>query len=294
MSFTEATATAALAAACRAVGLDTADASLIRIGSNAVFRLRAPVIVRIARDSGAMGEARRQIAVARWLENLDYPATRALPIDQPLNIDGHAATFWESASEKVEYAPIGDVASLICRLHRLPAPTTFTLPTYQPFKSLNERLSALTAGDPEDTEFLRTHAARLRAEYDNLKFKLAAGPIHGDANVGNVILSREGRPVLIDLDSFAHGPREWDLVQTALFYERFGWHTEEEYRTFAEIYGFDIMQWPGYPVLAGYRELSMTLWLAGKAEQDVAAAAEVHKRVEAIRTNGDRRDWTPF
>jgi hypothetical protein len=112
--------------------------------------------------------------------------------------------------------------------------------------------------------------------------------------VGNVILDSTGSPVLIDLDSFSVGPREWDLVQTALFYERFGWHTDDEYRLFVETYGFDIMDWSGYSVLADYREVSMTLWLCGKAGSDDGAAAEVRKRVEAIRTCGTRRDWAPF
>jgi hypothetical protein len=84
--------------------------------------------------------------------------------------------------------------------------------------------------------------------------------------------------VLIDLDSFATGPREWDLVQTALFYERFSWHTAQEYRTFVDVYGFDIMTWPGYPTLADYRELSMTLWLAGKARESESVIQEIRKR----------------
>ncbi len=145
-----------------------------------------------------------------------------------------------------------------------------------------------------DKAFIADRLRELRQQYEGLTFALPAGVIHGDANVGNVILSRDGKPVLIDLDSFCVGPREWDLVQTALFYERFGWHTEDEYRTFVDVYGFDIMEWPGYPVLAEYREISMTLWLAGKAANDEKSAAEVRKRVEAIRTGGSRRDWAPF
>jgi len=61
------------------------------------------------------------------------------------------------------------------------------------------------------------------------------------------IFAADGDPVLIDPDSFAAGPREWDLVQTALFYDRFGWHNAKEYRTFVDVYGFDIMDWSGYP-----------------------------------------------
>lgn len=81
--------------------------------------------------------------------------------------------------------------------------------------------------------------------------------------MGNVVLDREGNLVLIDLDSFCAGPREWDLVQTAPFHERFGWRTDEEHREFVDAYGFDIMTWSGYPVFADHREIAMTLWLCG-------------------------------
>ncbi|KAA5836020.1 aminoglycoside phosphotransferase family protein [Saccharopolyspora hirsuta] len=293
MALTQETAQHALVAACEQVGLDPAGAELIRIGSNAVYRLKTPVIVRITRDGESIENARKQVAVARWLEAQDYPATRALNVDQPVEVDCHVATFWESVSEREEYSPIEGVAELIRRLHELPEPS-LDLPMKEPFSELDSRVLNLAEIDQGDAEFLRHRIADLRAQYETLEFPLRPGVIHGDANVGNVIVDREGRPVLIDLDSFCIGPREWDLVQTALFYERFGWHTEDEYRTFVKVYGFDVMEWPGYRVLADYREISMTLWLCGKAGEDARAAAEVRKRVEAIRTGGTRRDWAPF
>ena len=42
--------------------------------------------------------------------------------------------------------------------------------------------------------------------------------IHGDASIGNVLRDRQGNPVVIDLDGFAIGPREWDVVLTAIYY----------------------------------------------------------------------------
>lgn len=278
---------------CERVGLDSTGAKLVRLGSNAVYRLAEPVIVRISRDADTVENVTRQVLVARWLEQVDYPANRALDVDQPVDIDGNVATFWGSVSENEKYAPIRQVADLIRRLHDL-NPPSFTLPAAQPFVDLESRLSVLANLDVADAEFLRALVGELRSRYETLHFPLAPGVIHGDANVGNVILSRDGEPVLIDLDGFAVGPREWDLVQTALFYERFGWHTEDEYRTFVEVYGFDIMSWSGYRVLAAYREISMTLWLAGKAGADEEAAAEVRKRVESIRSGGSRREWAPF
>ena len=68
-----------------------------------------------------------------------------------------------------------------------------------------------------------------------LEFVLPAGPVHGDASIGNIIRRQaDGVAVLIDLDGFASGPREWDLVLTAMYFERFGWHTAQEYREFVD------------------------------------------------------------
>jgi aminoglycoside phosphotransferase (APT) family kinase protein len=97
-----------------------------------------------------------------------------------------------------------------------------------------------------------------------LTFGLPPGVVHGDASVGNVIRDRDGHPLLADLDGFAVGTREWDLVLTALYYENFGWHTAEEYRTFADTYGYDVMAWSGYPVLRDVREFLMVAWLSQK------------------------------
>ena len=135
---------------------------------------------------------------------------------------------------------------------------------------------------------------QLREPYSQMAFALPIGVIHGDANVGNVILDRDGRAILSDLDGVSIGPREWDLVQTALFYERLGWHTLEEYRGLVETYGFDIMSWSGYPVMRDLRELLMVAWLAEKAVSDTSLAAELAVRVRALQTGASRRDWRPL
>jgi aminoglycoside phosphotransferase (APT) family kinase protein len=146
----------------------------------------------------------------------------------------------------------------------------------------------------DDRLFLHARHARLADEYHRLSFPLPEGVIHGDANVGNLFRSRDGSAVLGDLEAFARGPREWDLVQTALFYDRFGWHTEAEYRAFVEAYGFDVMTWHGYEVLRDLRELMMTTWLAQNDGADTTTANELAKRLHALRSGASRRDWAPF
>ena len=79
--------------------------------------------------------------------------------------------------------------------------------------------------------------AQMQDAYAGLEFTLPPGVIHGDASIGNVLRDSHGHPVVIDLDGFATGPREWDLALTAIYYDSFGWHTREEYQDFVRVYG---------------------------------------------------------
>jgi aminoglycoside phosphotransferase (APT) family kinase protein len=291
----EADTRALLAEACGAVGLDPGGARLLRLGSNAVYRLAEWVIARIARPGTGTETARRTVEVARWLEAAGYPAVRALGVYQPVMVRDHAVTFWEAVSDDgSEYANIAQVAEVIGALHALIAPEALRLPELQPFANAGERIASSDWLDPDDRDFMASELARLQAGYARLEFTLPQGVIHGDASIGNVLRDPGGHPVVIDLDDFATGPREWDLIQTAIYYDRFGWHTREEYETFTRVYGWDIMQWPGYPMLADVREFIMVTWVIQKAGESEKVSAEARKRVDALRTGASRKDWQPF
>lgn len=291
----EARAQALLEQACHAAGLDVHDARLMRIGSNAVYHLTAPIVVRIPRHDADPDQAYRTVAVARWLEQVDYPAVRAIDIDQPIEIDGHAITFWKSVSEDGEqYATIREVAQVLAELHRLDAPADLYLPALEPFDSAYSRIAANNWLGADDRAYLTEQLTKLKSQYAGLDFVLPRGVIHGDANVGNVLHDRQGNPVVIDLDGFAIGPREWDLALTAVYYDSFGWHTREEYDTFVRVYGFDIMQWSGYPTMRAIREFLMVTWVIQGAAESQRVAAEASKRLAALRTGTSRKDWEPY
>lgn len=293
--FTAESARAVLLEACAEAGLNPVGAELLRLGSNAVYRLGADAIVRIARDPESLEEMERAVRVARWLESEDFPATRVLPdVQQPSMIGGRVVTYWQNVQDQVEYARLDELADLLKRLHWLEEPESLGLPYFDPFAKVWSSLSLLDGAATEDREFLEERAGKLNKEYDRLDFVLPFGLIHGDASIGNILRDRSGQAVLIDLDGFALAPREWDLVQTPLFYERFGWHTRAEYESFVYHYGFDLMNWPGYPVLADVRELMMTLWLGQQVATSGKSAEEFARRVHTIRTDGSRRDWQPF
>jgi aminoglycoside phosphotransferase (APT) family kinase protein len=294
-SLSEAKASAVLEKACAAAGLDAAGARLLRLGSNAVYRLAAPVVVRISRAGASLDQAQRSVAVARWLETVGFPAVRAVEVDQPVIVDQHVITFWEAVSDDGDqYATVREVAEILVKLHALEPPNSLHLPPLAPFENAEHRIEVNDWLTADDRAFLLEELAKLQEKYAELEFVLPPGMIHGDASIGNVLRDYHNNPVLIDLDGFAIGPREWDLVLTAMYYDSFGWHTRDEYETFARVYGYDIMTWPGYPVLREIREFLMVTWVIQKAGENETTAAEADKRIAALRTGASRKDWQPY
>ncbi|GAA1858223.1 aminoglycoside phosphotransferase family protein [Pseudonocardia ailaonensis] len=281
----------ALRSAAATAELRAEPATLVRYGSNAVFRLPDDVIARVSRPGASLSDARRQVDVARWLADMNLPAVEVVDIPQPVAAANRVVTFWRSASDDETYADIADVADLLRRLHQLQEPDRLELPVSQPFRS---KLPPLDGLAEPDKSFLRERYDWARESFSQLPYALPRGVIHGDANVGNVIIGRDGRPLLIDLDSVSVGPREWDLVQTALFADRLGWHTAEEYARFVDVYGYDLREWEGYEQLADMREIAMTAWLSTQAATSERSAREAAKRIAAIRTGACRRDWSPY
>lgn len=286
----------ALVEACTVSGVDPTGARLMRLGDHAVYRLASvPVVARIGRSSNHADQAARELAVSRWLNGAGVgvvrPATSAV---QPVIVDGRVVTFWEAAGDGDTYGTVEELAELLRGLHSAVPPAGLILPALLPFDRSRRRLLDAAALDERDREFLLDRVEELDEKYAALSFALPVGPVHGDANVGNVLRDDTGRAVLIDLDTFAVGPREWDLVLTAMYADSYGWHTAAEYAAFVEGYGFDVMAWEGYPVLRDIRETVMVGWMAQNIAEDDRTAAEFDKRMRALRTGASRLDWAPF
>jgi aminoglycoside phosphotransferase len=291
--FDESSARATLEVASRSVGLDARGARLIRLGENGVFRLRADdVVARVGRSAAKAPMAERQLAVARWLATNEIQAIRALDVVQPVIVRGRVVTFWESADDDVRYGTTRDLGLILRRLHRLPTPNDVELPKLTPFETARARIAVVPISDA-DRGYLVDRCDYLEAAFNRLIFTPGDVVLHGDANVGNLILDRRDHALLSDLDSFCIGPREWDLVLTAMFYRRFGWHTREEYDAFVTAYGEDILDWDGFDVLADVRELLMVAWLAQNA-RNPGVAEELARRLDTMRNGGSRQDWRPF
>jgi len=279
-----------LEAACAAAGLQADDAEPVRLGENAIFRLRGKIIARIARP-GQQAAARREVAVSCWLNASGVAAVAAVEhIEQPVEVAGRSVTFWEELPRH-QQGDLMQVARTLRRLHALPIPDDVPLGVLSPFVRLDERIKgALTIPD-DDRAWLRARLNELEQQWVVLAPGLSACVVHGDAWAGNVVTTDDGQVILLDLERCSVGPREWDLVSTAVKYVTYRRIDRGQYRQFSDAYGFDVTNWHGFALLRDIRELRMTCYAAQQAAAHERLKHEAQLRVDCLRGRRGARPW---
>jgi Ser/Thr protein kinase RdoA (MazF antagonist) len=279
--------------ACQQAGFPSSGAELLRLGENAIYGLAdVPVVVRIARSADRMGRVRKELCIARWLTAAEVPTVRVIEdIEQPLLVDGHPVSFWRAVTGGQPEPTHLDLARLLAAFHALPD-CPCELAGFDPLPTSLSRLAKTRGVDPEDRAFLDERCAYLGDQLRHLEFGLPVGPIHGDAHTRN-LLTDCGQVVLLDFEAAAFGPREWDLLPTAIAVDRYGL-AESWYQQFAATYGFDVRTWAGYPLLREVREMGMTTWIMQNIGESPAVAAEFALRVASLRERDFERAWNFF
>ncbi|GGT47485.1 phosphotransferase family protein [Nonomuraea spiralis] len=280
-----------LETASRRAGLDPSGAELMRLGENALFRLPGSIVARVSRP-GQLTAAKREVAVARWLEANHVPAVQTWPdIDQPIEVDGQAVTWWK---ELPPHRPgtAFTVATALCRLHDLPPPTDFDIGRLDPFVRLSERIDRASTLTEPDRIWMRTHLIELKARYEELPKGLPETVVHGDAWIGNVVTTDDGEAVLLDLERCSIGPPEWDLTSTAVKAFTLAGITADDYNTFVGMYKHDVTAWPGFETLRDIREFRMTCMAAQVAGENPHRRDEVLLRLACLRDEHGPRPWT--
>lgn len=263
------------------------------VADNAVFQIPSlRIVARVASSVGALRRVERELGVARWLAAQHFPAVRPVEaLRQPVVNQGRVVTFWEEI-EDPRQASTAEMGALLRRLHALPDPPAGLVEPVEPFVRQRSHISAATGIDAKDRDFLRGLLADLQATYAALEFSLPSVVIHGDPHRKNILVGSDGVPVLLDLERFSLGPREWDLTVPAV-YRRVGWYDDAEYAAFTDAYGFDVTGWEGFATLAAIRELRMTAWLAARTGREPRLIGEAQRRIASMRDSSAPRRWTP-
>ncbi len=266
---------------------------LLRFGNNAVFRIGETHVVRVMRPATSEADVQREIELVQEFTRLDVPAIRLaeLAAQQPLKANGCLGTVWERLDEPDHdslYQPFGQ---LLGTFHERTVTLQLSLEPWQPLASSDRRLAALHGHYPsDDIAMLSQWSRRIAVELSQVEPALSGGVIHGQAEIGNVLL-RAGRPVLTDFERVAIGPREWDLIDTAVTVTRFGL-PERRYRDFADAYGFDVRAWEGYDTYRRLWELRATTWLMQNGHHSRKIDREIEVRLQTWRDDDSHSRWS--
>lgn len=278
---------------CDLVGLDTTGAKLLRLRSNAVFKLRAPIIVRIATAPTAAERLPAVLTVTRWLADRGFPTVQ--PADeiagQPVSIDGVTATFWRYVPTTGPSCSTADLGLLLRDLHNNPTPPFALRPLTDPLASIRSTVQhhpgVLT---PDDRSWLTTRIAQLTDAWNALPFTSPPALIHGDAWIDNLLRHRDGHVILGDWDSVSIGPREWDLIHSHHGERRFGL-SQADVDDFAASYGHDLREWDGYETLMQIRDLYAIGIHIRNAPGDPFSRQELDHRLTSLKTNATTTRW---
>jgi hypothetical protein len=283
---------AVLARVQATTGIDVSDAQLIKFTNNAVFRLPAAgVVARIAASTTMADRVDKVIHVARWLQNGGVPAVKLLSGNQPLIIDNLKVTLWHEVPISDSQLTGADLGAILQQWHAL-APPQASLPPWKPVDEIRSRLDEPDGVDVHDLAYMRTECDRLEEALAGLAWELPPGPIHGDAFMGNLIAGVEG-PAICDFDSSCDGPREWDLVPVAVGKLRFD-YPGDDYGTLIGQYGFDVIAWPGFPVLRRLRELKLVTSLVPVLASRPVLQPEWRRRLESYRNKDEEARWSTY
>ncbi|MCK9247491.1 MAG: aminoglycoside phosphotransferase family protein [Solirubrobacteraceae bacterium] len=291
-------ATALAETARRAVDLGSAPARLLRLGTNASFRI-GDVVVRIAPQGRPVDAAAREIETARMLEEHGVRAVRPAA-DVPFVVGRaaagsggarHVVTLWRWVDHDPRAIVDGfGFGALLRAFHRATDADDRPLPPWPQWDLIGGRIAGLRT----NPAFRPGEVDLLDRALDDLRRRLADDPaphrpIHGDAHPGNVIVGPDG-PVLLDFDLVGRGPRPWDLAPAALHVRRYG-GDPAWFAAARAGYGE-----PALPHEADYvdlRELASAVWrLAAEGAPDpTTRAPEVDARLAALAGERDPPTW---
>jgi hypothetical protein len=276
--------------ACARTGLRASDAAPLHQHAATLYLFEADrVVVRLNNDSDDRERARIVVELTRWLTHQDFPSVAPVNVEQPIDVDDCTVTFWRYYPQNDRPKPTADhLGTLLRQLHALPTPPV-ALSEYRPLKNFGDSVAASTSLSGHDREWLLARRTELLNQYEQLDFPLGCGWIHGDAYPGNTLWDGD-RALLGDWDEVGTGPRELDLVNTHQG-ARFG-RTEGERHAFTTAYGYDITEWPGFPVLREMRDLhTLGSYIRLADAGNERAATQLGFRIRTLKRGEVNTQW---
>jgi hypothetical protein len=215
---TELTAAAAVAAKA---GLGVVTPEVLHLGNHTTARLSPlPLIARVASGTSfdfSDGSLGRELDVALHAARREAPSVRpATAVAPGPYIEGKCAvTLWELVDGRgvATEADQRLAATSLKALHSALADITIDLPSFLTKVESCETILTNPHQAPQlatsDRRFLEELYKKLRADLSGVG--PAWRPLHGDAHLGNVLITGSGA-TWMDLEAVCLGPTEWDVA----------------------------------------------------------------------------------
>jgi hypothetical protein len=291
--FTEAAMRRTAAKIAHGLGLP-GEVVLLQLSNNAVFVAPgAGAVIRITRSRALGRRAAKAAALGRWFADVNAATIclSSLAPNQPIELDGLAATVWVYLPPLAPKPDVTDLGQALRSFHQLGMPP-FELPAWDPVGDTRTRIADAEALDSTDRQFLLEWCDRLEPQAAELVQAQAPALVHGDAHVGNLLRENDRRVVLCDFDATSAGPWQFDLVAVPVGEARFG--RPGVHAQLAASYGYDVTTDPAWPVLRQARELKMVVGALPRMATSAAVQQEFKIRLESVRQNDHMARWTPF
>jgi hypothetical protein len=277
----------AIALACRAartLGLDVADARVVRLRSSAHVLLPAAGAIARVEAPGYEDLARRQALLAEYLWSCSAPVAELIrPGEQPFILETGSVVVWRRIQNTGTPSP-GDLGRALRAFHgsgghAFPP----SLPIIDPLGRIHKSLDRITPwGDTDVLNALRNLAARYEGGWTSAVEgdPLGTATVHGDVHLENVICTESGL-ILIDLEDSGLGPASWDFAPLAVGVERYGL-SPAVYEGVLEGYATDPGEAQGFELMCRVYELLVTAWAVECSPSSPRMAEEAALRVDTL------------
>ena len=272
----------------RELGLSFADSVVLRDQSNLLVHFPPTrVVARIATGTVTVrrGDAwlARELAVAAHLDAAGAPVvppSRELP-PGPHSRDGFAMTLWEYVVALDAPAAPGLAGQALRACHEALDDFEGELPILGLLAETDQILSLLAREgrlSPGDSRMLRRMLGRSFRRIEELGLPMK--PVHGDANLSNLLNTARG-PIWTDWEDCFRGPREWDLaclVTRSRVLGEGGERAEEALAGYGSAVDDDVLN-----LFVEARAIQVTAWLALGSLSIPAKTSRLEERLTWLR-----------
>lgn len=212
---------AAAEALAAEIGLGPVSPRIIKLAKHTTLKLDPlPIVARIqtnATPALPYGNAEKEVRTAAYLAVRSAPTVRPTSLVHagPYVEDGYVINLWDFVRGRpvADRAEARQAATALKEVHQALEDAELELPAFTEWIETCEPIlcDPLAAPGLNENDRLFLHRLHDSLREELKRRTLTCRALHGDAHLGNVLVTREGA-IWVDLEAACTGPLEWDVA----------------------------------------------------------------------------------